>query len=236
VTFCLSRWTEALHCGNVAHIIARMFLDTLSKNPTYFIEVCITVVLSICVHELAHGVIAIWHGDRTPIETGHMTLNPMIHMGLMSFILLAVAGIAWGSMPITPSRLRGRHARALVALAGPASNVIMALLSLTALGLWLRSGGYAKRGTTIYTVSHFLLIFGTVNVSLALFNLLPVPPLDGSNALADFSQAFARLMLRLRAGGGLGVVFLLIFFFAGTYIVRLGNDLSLRYLTLLRGH
>ncbi len=86
-------------------------IEQLSKDPQFFLAVCITVVLSICVHELAHGIVAIWHGDRTPIETGHMTLNPAVHMGAMSLILLLVAGIAWGQMPITPSRLHDHVAQ-----------------------------------------------------------------------------------------------------------------------------
>ena len=74
-----------------------MFIEQLSTDPQYFFAVCITVVLSVCLHELAHGIVAIWLGDRTPIETGHMTLNPAVHMGWMSLVLLLVAGIAWGT-------------------------------------------------------------------------------------------------------------------------------------------
>ena len=70
------------------------------------------VIFSICLHELAHGWAAIWQGDRTPRETGHMTMNPMVHMGGASLIVFALVGIAWGLMPTDPSRYRwGRRGR-----------------------------------------------------------------------------------------------------------------------------
>src|SRR4051794_8117784 len=105
-----------------------MFFEELQKDPRFFMAVVITVVVSICIHELSHGFMAIALGDRTPIESGHMTLNPAVHMGVFSVLCLLTAGIAWGSMPVDPTRLRGRYADALVAAAGPASNVVLALL------------------------------------------------------------------------------------------------------------
>src|SRR4051812_20537723 len=117
-----------------------MFILNLQRDPRYFFAVVITVVVSITIHELAHGVVAVWRGDRTPIDQGHMTLNPAVHMGAFSVIALLVAGIAWGAMPISPSRLRGRYAEAMVAVAGPVSNLLLAMLSLTALGIWFPVG------------------------------------------------------------------------------------------------
>jgi Zn-dependent protease len=215
-----------------------LFIQELQDNPRFFFAVCITVVLSICIHELCHGLVAIWLGDRTPIETGHMTLNPVVHMGGMSLLLLLTAGIAWGAMPINPSRLRGRHARALVALAGPASNVIMAALALGALGLMQRwdldSFGVPPSKAT-QTLRYLLIVFGSVNVTLAIFNLLPVPPLDGSNILADLIPEFGRLMQAMRQGGQATIVFLLIFFFAGRFITPAADSISIHFLRWVRG-
>src|SRR5262245_1924657 len=120
-------------------MLADLFIQYLSEEPRFYFAVIITVVFSICVHELSHGITAIAHGYRTPIETGHMTLNPLVHMGGSSLMMLFVAGMAWGAMPVDRRRLRGQFAGSLVALAGPMSNVVMALLALTALGLWQRS-------------------------------------------------------------------------------------------------
>jgi Zn-dependent protease len=212
-----------------------LFIDNLRTDPQFFFAVCITVVVSICVHELCHGIVAIWLGDRTPIETGHMTLNPVVHMGLMSLILLLSAGIAWGAMPISPSRLRGRHARAMVAFAGPLSNVLMAVLALGALGVSQRMATEPPT-EAVRQFHYFLRVFGVVNVALAIFNMLPVPPLDGSNVLADFSPEYGQLMMRLRQSGQSTIIFLLIFFFAGNYIMEAAGYIALGFLHWVRGY
>jgi Zn-dependent protease len=216
-------------------IMPGMFLEQLSKDPSYFIAVCVTVIFSICLHELAHGVVAIWLGDRTPIETGHMTLNPLVHMGAMSFVMLAVVGIAWGAMPVNPTRLRGRHGRALVALAGPATNVVLAFIALLGLGLWMRfAQDPGPPSAMARGIRELLWVFGVMNIALAIFNMLPVPPLDGSRVLADFSHSYARLIHS--AGQGAGIAFLLIFFFAGTYISKAAAEIAVFLLTWIRGY
>jgi Zn-dependent protease len=168
-----------------------------------------------------------------------MTLNPLKHMGGMSLILLLVAGIAWGAMPITPSRLRGRHARALVAIAGPVSNVVMAILAIGIVGLWQRLE--AAQAADITTTAaeenlrYFLWVFGSVNVTLALFNLLPVPPLDGSRILADMSPAYSRMLWKMQAKGQSMLPFLVVFFFAGRVITPAAGAASEMFLRLVRG-
>ena len=74
--------------------------DALSVSPVLLISWVVWVIGSIVLHELAHGWAAISRGDRTPIERGHMTWNPLIHMGGMSLLVFAVVGIAWGMMPV----------------------------------------------------------------------------------------------------------------------------------------
>jgi Zn-dependent protease len=208
-----------------------MFINELHDNPRYFCAWCITVIVSICIHELSHGIVAIWRGDRTPIETGHMTVNPVVHMGLMSFVLLLVAGIAWGSMPVDPRRLRGRYSPALVALAGPASNFLMAAIALAAFSI------YTPAPLADEPPMQFLLwIFGYVNIALGIFNLIPIPPLDGSRVMANLSNDYARLVVSLRANGGSTVIFLLIFFFAGDYLFPAAGNVANWYLHLLRYH
>jgi Zn-dependent protease len=209
-----------------------MFIETLSSNPRYFLSVVITVVLSVCLHELAHGIVAIWYGDRTPIETGHMTLNPIVHMGPMSLLLLALAGIAWGQMPVNPRRMHGRHAAAVVALAGPASNLLLALLALLSLGLWQRFSN-GPTSNLDDNIRLFLLVFGGVNVTLAIFNCIPIPPLDGSRFLAHYSPGYVRLMVNMRQQ--IGIAFLLLFIFAGKYISLAGFSAAVWFLHTVRG-
>jgi Zn-dependent protease len=154
------------------------------------------VIASIVLHELAHGWAAIANGDGTPRELGHMTINPVVHMGWMSLLFFALAGFAWGMMPTNPSRYRHeRRGRVLVAAAGPAMNLAIALVSLTAAGAWMwavSSQRIAPAEHVVANVTLFLWLGGFLNLVLAAFNLLPVPPLDGSNILAGASPALDR--------------------------------------------
>ncbi len=197
-----------------------MFLQQAIHDPLFYFSVVFTVVLSIIVHELCHGFAAIALGDRTPIHSGHMTADPLVHLGPWSILALAIAGIAWGQMPIDPTRLRGRFAEALVAFAGPASNFVLTILALTALGLWIHYSPNANpiTGETLdpddpfwENFRQFLLIFGATNFGLGLFNLLPVPPLDGSHILANFNRRYALFISDPGNGGVMLILFILAF-------------------------
>jgi Zn-dependent protease len=215
-------------------MLDNLFIQYATTEPRFFFAVIITVVVSICIHELSHGVVAIWLGDRTPIETEHMTLNPLVHMGGLSIITLFVAGIAWGAMPVDRTRLRGRYAGSLVALAGPVSNVVLALLGLTAMALWRRYGDFSNESQAVENGLYLLLIFGRTNFALAVFNLIPVPPLDGSNILAGLSPSLGQTMNSIRqAGMGL---FMIVFLFAGTFIWKAADWLTFHYVHLLTRH
>ena len=180
-------------------------------------------IFSITMHELGHGWAAIWQGDNTPRVYGRMTLNPIVHMGWTSLILLAVAGIAWGMMPTNPGSYRwGRRGRIVVSGAGPAVNVILWLGCWTALGLLLgkymdEAGniGRAIRGLpegTDRQLAIFLLIGGNLNGMLALFNMLPLPPFDGASIVAGFSRTYYRWMHNPRvASAGFFIVIVAMF-------------------------
>ena len=166
--------------------------DALETSPMLLVAWVFWVIFSITLHELAHGWAAIHRGDRTPIEQGRMTLNPIVHMGPMSLIVFALVGIAWGAMPINPMRLRGRHADAAVAVAGPLMNISLAVVAGVGAGVVLRytdpSGGVWFNVWLFFSAGCWL------NLLLAAFNLLPAPPLDGSKILASFWPAYRRLI------------------------------------------
>lgn len=212
-----------------------MFIQSLWDDPRYFFAVVIAVVVSVSLHELAHGFAAIRCGDRTAIEEGRITMNPFVHMGVFSLVALLIAGIAWGAMPIDRSRMRGRYAQAYVAVAGPLSNVAIALLTLTALGLWQRYAGPAAPGGPAANGQYLLLVFGLMNFVLAIFNMIPWPPLDGSHILANFSPGYARMIDQLQMGGGLIMGFMLIFMFAGRLIFPAAERLTRLVLDAVRG-
>jgi len=207
-----------------------MMIQLLQSSPEVYVAIVLVVVVSIVLHELAHGWAAISRGDDTPIASGHMTGNPLVHMGPFSLLALFIVGIAWGSMPVDHTRMRGRYAEAFVAAAGPAMNLLLAFVSLTALGLWtgLNPGAdsqIAERGQLL------LRVCGWMNLALCLFNLVPLPPLDGAAILANFSRGYRELLGRPEVMGAASAVFLFMFFIGGAFVFRLAEALAVAYLS-----
>ncbi len=169
---------------------------------------------AIVLHELGHGFAAVWQGDDTPRREGRLTLNPLVHMGWLSIVFLCLVGIAWGSMPTDPSRFRwGRKGRVFVALAGPAVNLALGLLSWAVIAVMLAY--HHKNGTEPSEQAlWFWLRGGLLNFVLLAFNLLPLPPLDGAQALAGVSRTFWKWLhdpFALRVS----FIALLVFMFSG---------------------
>ncbi len=135
------------------------------------------LVVSFTFHEYAHARAADWLGDPTPRWAGRLTLNPAAHLDPLGLLMLWIFRFGWAKpVPINPYRLRNRRwGEVLVALAGPLTNLALALFALVV----YRSGITAFNAALEEIV--FLLIL--YNVSLAVFNLLPIPPLDGSHVL-----------------------------------------------------
>lgn len=181
------------------------------------------VIASIVLHELSHGWAALALGDDTPRATGHMTWNPVVHMGGFSLVALILIGIAWGAMPISPSRIRGRHGEALVALAGPAMNIALFVFSTLACAAWIVLGERFGVEDPLYkNLAQFFFVGAFLNIVLAIFNLFPAPPLDGSRIAASFIPSYARLMNSPNGQWiGLGV-FVVAFWTAGALLFDLG--------------
>jgi len=215
-----------------------MLLELLKSDPRTYFAVVLAVVVSICFHELAHGIVAVRYGDRTPIEQDRITLNPLVHMGPFSLIVLLIAGMAWGAMPIDRTRLRGRYAEAQLAIAGRLITVCVAAVTLPELGLWQRHDPLAvtERLSNFADNGRLLLrVFGIMNIALAMFNLIPVPPLDGSHVLANLSDSYARAMATLAMTGGSLAILAVVFAFAGRFIFPAAIKGAERYLTWVRG-
>lgn len=153
----------------------------------------IPLVIAIVFHEVAHGYVARMLGDRTAEEQGRLTLNPIRHVDPVGTLLvpmvLAIAKapiFGWAKpVPVISARLNHpRRDMALVALAGPGINLVMATMAAAAIGLWATFGAPPAPGMT---VSGFLFAnlasFLLINVFLAIFNLMPVPPFDGGHVV-----------------------------------------------------
>ena len=156
------------------------------------------VLFSITLHELAHGWAAIWQGDDTPVRLGRMSASPLVHMGTNSLLMFALCGIAWGQMPVDRYRFRdGHRGDVYVSAAGPAMNLLIAAACVVLLTGWLR---FVPAGSGLWRNGAVFLYFGVaLNLILAPFNLLPIPPLDGSHLLAGFSPYFRQLYQRPQA-------------------------------------
>ncbi|MGJ8635726.1 MAG: site-2 protease family protein [Phycisphaerales bacterium] len=189
------------------------------------------VILSITLHELAHGWTALRYGDDTPIRSGHMTWNPIVHMGPYSLAALLLIGIAWGAMPVDPSRLRGKYADTIVSVAGPLMNLAIALVVLVISIFWLPlAEGHLISSVTIQEpLKTNMLIFlrtgAFLNFVLMMFNLLPTPPLDGGRILMNLCPPFRRLMTSEHGQWfGLGI-FILFFMFAANILIVVSQEL-----------
>jgi Zn-dependent protease len=201
-----------------------MFLNQLRDDPTFFFSVLITVIVSITLHELAHGWAALWQGDDTPVAQDRMGFNPLVHMGWPSLILLATTGMAFGTMPIDPARFRSRFGEALVAAAGPAMNLLLGLLGLSAAGFWIHSQGlWDALPPKQAALQHLVWYFGTTNLTLAILNLLPIPPLDGAHILANFVPPFRALTERLMRGAGFGIALVVVLVLLSNFDLGIGQ-------------
>lgn len=158
-----------------------MLISELATNPVLFFRIIVIVIASVCLHELAHGWAAITQGDDTPIKRGHMTFNPVVHMGWYSIIFLCIGGICWGAMPVNPSKFRSpKWGNIVVSAAGPLLNLALGILFL----ILLKLPSNLPFGEMLS--AQFLLLGARINLILFLFNLLPIPPLDGFHVCSEF--------------------------------------------------
>jgi Zn-dependent protease len=167
--------------------------------PSLVAKVVILLV-AFPIHEFSHALVAYRLGDDTAARQGRLTLNPLAHLDPLGSLLLLVSFIGWAKpVPVAPWRLRygPRVGNALVAAAGPASNLLMAAVVAV---IW-RLGLLRDVPTSLL---QFVWIFMTINVALALFNLIPLAPLDGFSVLLGVAgPQLARVLEPLRTYGSL---------------------------------
>ena len=170
-----------------------IFLNYLFNAPAYYFCWVISVAFSICVHEYSHAATASYFGDNTARYNGYMTLNPLRVMGVSSMICLALFGIAWGAVPVNPWAYRKKHQPSLVSAAGPLSNLALAV----AFGILFRIFRQLPLPVAASLV-FFTEVACHANALLFVFNMLPIPMLDGWGVLEPFVPAMYRLSPQTR--------------------------------------
>jgi Zn-dependent protease len=185
------------------HSNTTMFILQLINNPVEVLIYLIALVISITFHEFAHAWTAYRFGDDTPYLQGRVTLNPAAHLDPLGSVMFLLVGFGYGKPVLyNPLRIGHRYQELLIALAGPISNIILAIASLVAALLL---------GDTGIISADALLLLAGVNVLLAAFNMLPIPPLDGSSIIAYFFPAYRSIM-----GGQIGLIIVLFLLISGT--------------------
>ncbi|MBQ6159953.1 MAG: site-2 protease family protein [Oscillospiraceae bacterium] len=179
-------------------------------------------LIAISVHESAHALSALWLGDDTAKRMGRISLNPLRHLDVTGFLMMVIAHFGWAKpVPVNPYRMTKikspKVGMALTAAAGPVSNVLLAFLfgigyeiAMGFLVKGLVAGSVSPEGP-LYYLMQFLYVCFVLNTGLAVFNLIPISPLDGSKILAIFlpDKAHAWLMRYERYGMFLLIALLL---------------------------
>ena len=186
-----------------------LFITNIYRDPLLFFTVIIAVGFSVCVHEFSHAWMAKKCGDSTAADAGHLTLNPLKQMGVISIIMLLILGFCWGSVPVNPVLLTKRQ-RIAVSLAGPGANLALFAAGVLA---FLIAGKL-----DLDFVLPVILIFTQLNLVLFCINIAPVPGFDGGAVIAELLPMHKLYSSEVGKGFMIGVMLLL--FYCSGYIFR----------------
>lgn len=174
----------------------------------------LVLVIAFTVHEFAHAYSAYKFGDRTAYDAGRVTLNPRVHLDVLGTILLLVAGFGWAK-PVMVNRGNFKYPRLMgiiVSAVGPISNLLIAVLGILAVYILNQTGAIESASHGVQqAIGHFSYYLIRINLLLFLFNLIPVPPLDGYRIIQDLVPVRTRIKMDENAQWGMFIFLLIIF-------------------------
>jgi Zn-dependent protease len=177
-----------------------MFFEYLSTQPLFTIVTLLGIIYALTIHEFFHAFVATFLGDNTAKDLGRLSLNPLVHLDFIGFLMLLFIGFGWGKpVPFNPDNLKNQKwGSAIIAFAGPLSNIISSFIFLGILKYLIPSLNLLLSDLLIYFLNNLILI----NIILAIFNLIPIPPLDGSKILfAVLPDQFENYKISLEQNG-----------------------------------
>lgn len=212
--------------GNIQNLLIRL------------IVVIPVILISLSFHEFSHAAMADFLGDPTPRRSGRLTLNPLKHLDIVGSILILFTNFGWAKPVVVDPRYFRVPQRAMVsvAIAGPLSNVILAIVGVLIMRLFSMVVHQVGSPFLILLVLIFLQMLVIINLSLALFNLLPIPPLDGSRIVSyllpakhqfqyqQFAAIAPLVLMLLFFVGALGVVFSPIITVSFNYLMAVAGN------------
>ncbi|HEY5714962.1 MAG TPA: site-2 protease family protein [Psychromonas sp.] len=180
-------------------------LSLLMQSPVTFLMLMVPLLYSVIFHEIAHGLVASWFGDNTARYSGRLTLNPVAHVDPIGALMLLLVGFGWAKpVPVNYSNLKpARLGVICVALAGCTMNIFIAMAALLLMQF--------EAFSTSSVFSTILLIVAKINIILAAFNLIPIPPLDGSRVLVEFLPKQMQAALARVEPYGFFIILILLF-------------------------
>ena len=154
-------------------------------NYSFFIILIPVILFSLTIHEYAHALVAYRLGDDTAKRQGRLSLNPLVHLDLLGTLLLFIVHFGWAKpVPVDPRNFRNpKKDMLLVALAGPVSNILTAIAAAVILKAVFENFAVIPLGSGVDVAVRMLVWFIYIGIVLAVFNMIPVPPLDGSRVL-----------------------------------------------------
>lgn len=212
-------------------------MDDIGRFLAYPLElipyVAITLIIAFTFHELAHAYVAYRFGDPTAKNQGRLTLSPLAHLDPIGTLLIFIAGFGWAK-PVPVNRFyfkNPRRAGILVSLAGPVSNLLLAFIGMVIFV------GFIDQMLASNVMTNFFYIFIQLNIVLFVFNLLPLPPLDGYRILEDLMPMNVRAKMTQYESYGVFIFLFLVITPLGKYtifpILRDGTDTVWLVLNLL---